>query len=108
VETGERLEEALRREVCEETGLEIEILGLLEIFERIIRDESGRAEFHYVLMDYVCRPTGGTLAAADDAGNAAWFLPEELATLQITEGTPAVIARGFAWVEARRRLTLGE
>ncbi len=96
VETGERLEEALRREVREETGLEIEILGLIEIFERIILDAAGRPEYHYVLMDYLCRPAGGELCAADDAGRAAWFTEPELADLRITEGTTPVIAKAFA------------
>jgi len=58
----------VRREVREETGLEIEPLSVFEIFERIIRDEAGVAEYHYVLIDYLCRVTGGTLRAGDDAG----------------------------------------
>jgi ADP-ribose pyrophosphatase YjhB (NUDIX family) len=98
VETGERLGEAVRREVREETGLEVEVSVLLEVFERIMLDEAGRAEYHYVLMDYVCRVTGGSLCAADDASGVAWFAPEEIAGLKITEGTPGVIARGFASV----------
>jgi len=96
VEVGEPLEAALRREIREETGLEIEILSLLEIFERIILDDAGRPEYHYVLMDYLCRPAGGELCAADDAGRAAWFTQAELADLKITEGTLPVIAKAFA------------
>lgn len=95
VETGERLEEALRREVREETGLEIEILELLEIYERIMLDDAGTTEYHYVLMDYLCRPAGGTLSAADDASRAAWVAEPELGALRITEGTPSVIAKAF-------------
>jgi ADP-ribose pyrophosphatase YjhB (NUDIX family) len=99
VETGERLEEALRREVREETGLEIEILCLVEIHERIMLDGAGVPEYHYVLMDYLCRPAGGTLCAADDASAAAWVKQSELRSLKITEGTPAVIAKAFARYE---------
>jgi ADP-ribose pyrophosphatase YjhB (NUDIX family) len=98
LETGERLEDAVHREVREETGLEIKVEVLLEVFERIMPDATGRAEYHYVLMDYICRVTGGTLCAADDASGVAWFGPEEIGSLKITEGTPAVIARGFAWI----------
>jgi ADP-ribose pyrophosphatase YjhB (NUDIX family) len=98
VETGERLEYAVRREVREETGLEVEVLHLLEVFERIMEDAGGRAEYHFVLMDYICRPSGGTLCAADDASAVRWFAPEEIAGLKITEGTPEFIARAFAWV----------
>lgn len=95
METGEFLEAALRREVREETGLEVEILCLLEVFERIMLDEAGAPEYHYVLMDYLCRPTGGDLCAADDASRAAWVTEAGLTDLRITEGTPAVIAKAF-------------
>ncbi len=103
VETGERLEVAVRREVREETGLEIEIVALIEVFERIMNDESGRPEYHYVLMDYLCRPSGGSLCAADDASRVGWFEPGEISALRITEGTPAVIAKAFAWLAEAKR-----
>ena len=96
VETGEKLEQALRREVREETGLEVEILSLVEIFERIMHDNTGRAEYHYVLMDYLCRPAGGELCAADDASRVGWFTQPELMNLKITEGTLPVILKAFA------------
>ena len=95
VETGELLEDALRREVREETGLEVDNLFLIEVFERIMRDAAGAAEYHFVLMDYACRPAGGVLCAADDASRVAWFTEPDLANLKITEGTPAVIAKAF-------------
>jgi 8-oxo-dGTP diphosphatase len=95
VETGELLAEAVRREVREETGLEIDALGVIEIFERIMRDNVGVAEYHYVLIDYVCRVTGGALQAGDDVRCAEWFDRAELKSLQITEGTLAVIEKAF-------------
>jgi len=103
VETGEGLESAIRREVLEETGLEIEILTLIEVFERITIDDSGRAEYHFVLMDYLCRPSGGTLCAADDACRAEWFTPDQIPAMRITDGTPAVIAKAFAWLAKTKR-----
>lgn len=95
VETGELLETAVRREVREETGLEIEVVSLVEVFERIMPDQSGAPEYHYVLMDYLCRPAGGLLCAADDASRVAWVKEDGIAGLKITEGTPAVIAKAF-------------
>ena len=53
LETGEKLEDAVRRETLEETGLVVEIAYHFDIFERIMRDAGGRAEYHYVLVDYV-------------------------------------------------------
>jgi ADP-ribose pyrophosphatase YjhB (NUDIX family) len=95
VETGELLENAVRREVREETGLEVEIVSLVEVFERIMPDQFGAPEYHYVLMDYLCRVTGGTLCAADDASRVAWVKEDGFGELKITEGTPTVIARAF-------------
>lgn len=106
VETGELLEEALRREVLEETGLEVEILHMVEIFERIMPGEDGRTEYHYILLDYICRPTGGVLRAADDASRAEWFTEDEVAAgkmgAKITRGTPGVIAKAFEWLRVKR------
>jgi ADP-ribose pyrophosphatase YjhB (NUDIX family) len=103
VETGERLEDALRREVREETGLEIQVIEMLEIFERIMPDESGRAEYHYVLIDYLCRPAAGVLCAGTDAANCGWMRESDLDRSKITEGTVAVIRRGFRRMEALTR-----
>jgi hypothetical protein len=68
---------------------------VFEIFERIMRDSGGAAEYHYVLMDYICRVTGGTLCAGDDVCRVEWVKPEGLKDMQITEGTLAVIERAF-------------
>ena len=96
MDTGERLEAALHREVREETGLEVRIVSLLEIYERIMLDDTGRPEYHYVLMDYLCRVVSGTPCAADDAEKVGWFAPAELDDLKITEGTIGVILKAFA------------
>jgi 8-oxo-dGTP diphosphatase len=95
LEVGESLADAVRREVREETGLKIQPLGVLEIFERILRDANGAAEYHYVLMDYVCRVTGGELCAGDDVCAVEWVRRRDLPAMQITEGTLAVIEKGF-------------
>ncbi|HJZ95911.1 MAG TPA: NUDIX hydrolase [Candidatus Solibacter sp.] len=95
LETGELLDHAVRREVLEETGLTVEPLRVFEIFERIIRDAEGAPEYHYVLVDYLCRLTGGEARAGDDVAKVAWMRLDELAGLQITEGTLGVIERAF-------------
>ncbi len=71
IEIGESLLDAVVRETREETGLEIEPIELVELLDRIHREE-GRVRYHYVIADYLCRVTGGTLAAADDAAAVRW------------------------------------
>jgi 8-oxo-dGTP diphosphatase len=95
LEVGERLEDAIRREVLEETGLSVEVLGVVEIFERIMPDADGRAEYHYVLIDYLCLPVGGTLAPADDVSRAEWAPRASLGEYRITEGSLPVIEKAF-------------
>ena len=96
VEAGEKLEDAIRREVLEETGLEVGPLSMFEIFERIIPDAEGKAEYHYVLIDYLCKPTGGVLLAASDVSRVAWVPERNLRDYRLTEGTLSVIERAFA------------
>ncbi len=93
VETGEQLEEAIAREVWEETGLQVKPTEIAVIFERILRDGSDAAEYHYVLIDYVCEVLGGTLCAGDDSNCARWFPLSELDELSLTAGTLAVIKK---------------
>jgi 8-oxo-dGTP diphosphatase len=95
IEPGEKIEEALKREVLEETGLIVRPKKLFEIFERIMPDAEGRAEYHYILHDYLCRVVGGDLKAGDDASRVAWVDRKKLKDLQLTEGTLAVIERAF-------------
>jgi len=95
LEAGERLVDGVCREVREETGLEVRPLGILEVFERIMRDSSGAPEYHYVLIDYLCRITGGDLRPGDDVCAVEWVKRRDLPKLRITEGTLGVIEKGF-------------
>ena len=66
VEVGETLEEALHRELREETGIEVEILGLSTFLDRIFPDAEGKISYHYVLLDFLCRYIGGEPKAGSD------------------------------------------
>lgn len=91
VETGERLEEAIVREVREETGLEVIADSIATVFERIMPDASGRCEYHYVLIDFYCTILGGKLEPGTDSSKVEWFEAGALASLRMTEGTREVI-----------------
>jgi 8-oxo-dGTP diphosphatase len=95
LEIGESLRDGVCREVREETGLEVEPLGVLEIFERIMRDAAGVPEYHYVLIDYICRVAGGKLFPGDDVCAVEWVRHRDLPGLRITEGTLGVIEKAF-------------
>ena len=91
VETGERLEDALVREVFEETGLRVTADSIATVFERIMPDASGACEYHYVLVDFYCSVSGGAPRPGDDSARVEWFPIEQLSGLRMTAGTREVI-----------------
>lgn len=104
LEVGESLEDGAARELREETGLEVEVGPMVEVFDRILRDEDGRVRYHFVLVDYLCRPVGGTLEAADDVSEARWVALDDLEPYGLTDKATSVIvtaqrlaAAGVVW-----------
>jgi ADP-ribose pyrophosphatase YjhB (NUDIX family) len=100
VELGEPMEEALIREVEEETSLRVEPLALVGVFDRIVKEE-GEVRWHYVLVDYLCRPLSGSPRAGTDASEARWVSLDRLDRYDLTEPTRTAIARA---VRLRREL----
>jgi 8-oxo-dGTP diphosphatase len=96
VEVGETLEACVAREMLEETGLEIAVGPVIEVFDRITRDESGSVRYHFVLVDYLCWPVGGTLLAGSDVADACFVDPADLAEYQLTTKATEVIMRALA------------
>ena len=96
VELGEKLAEAAGREVHEETGLTVEVGEAFERAEVIRRHEDGGIESHYVILVFSARVLSGTLAAGDDAADAAWFGEDEANRLNLTEDTARILSiRGW-------------
>jgi len=77
-EIGEAVFDAARREILEETGLAIEVLGLIDVIDSIRRDDDGRVEYHYTLVDVFALSADGEAVAGHDADEAAWFDLDEL------------------------------
>ncbi len=99
-EPGETFAEACAREVREETGLTVEVLGIVDVVDSITRDDSGRVRFHYLLVDVLARPTGGALKAGGDAADARWFAPDEAFALPLWQETARVIRKGLEMAAA--------
>jgi len=95
LEVGELVREAAVREAREETGLIVEPGDLLGVFDRVVRSADGRVQYHYVLIDFLCRPVGGELKAAGDAAEACWCTRDELPALKLAQDTQDVIHKGF-------------
>jgi hypothetical protein len=72
---------------------------IFEVFERIMNDASGRPEYHYVLIDRMCKVVGGELCAGDDVSRVEWVKRGRLGEYRLTEGTLAVIERAYATIE---------
>ncbi len=96
LEVGELVREAAVREAREETGLIVQPQELLGVYDRVLRNPEQRVQYHYVLIDFLCRPVAGELLAADDAAEVRWFTREELPPLNLADDTQDVIRKGFA------------
>ena len=100
VEIGERVSDAAVREAKEETGLDVEIVGLLDVVDKIVKDEEGRIRFHFVILDYRATPTGGVLQAASDALDARWVIAEEFPDYELSPTLVEMLKRVDIWPEA--------
>jgi 8-oxo-dGTP diphosphatase len=95
LELGEKLHDGVRREVLEETGLEIEPQEVLEVFDSIFSDQQGRTEYHYVLIDYLCRVAGGEALAGSDVSEVRWVTVDQLAGMELRDSIERVVRKGL-------------
>jgi ADP-ribose pyrophosphatase YjhB (NUDIX family) len=91
LELGETLHDGLVREVREETGLLVDPGPLLGVFEHMVRDGEDRVTYHYILIDYLARPSGGRLAAGSDAPEAVWIPLDQARAYPLTPETGRVL-----------------
>lgn len=96
LEVGETLTEGVRRELREETGLDVEVAELIEAFERIYRDPDGRVRYHYVILDYLCRASSVLPAAGGDALEVAVVGEADLGRYGLSGMVLRVVRKAFA------------
>jgi len=101
VELGERVEDAIVREVEEETGIRVKPLRLLTVLDSIRRDDEGRIRFHYILFEFLCEEIDGELEASTDASDARWLPVDELESMEMSRWT-----RGFIMKVASEKSVL--
>ena len=101
VELGEELGEGARRELKEETGLDVEPLEVLEVFDRIFR-ERDRVRYHFVIVDFACRLQGGRLRPGSDVLEARWVRRAELPLFHLTEKATSVVLHAFDYLDRRK------
>jgi 8-oxo-dGTP diphosphatase len=95
LEVGETLLEGVRRELAEETGIDVRVQNLVEVFERIDRDPSGKTRYHFVVLDYLCEVVQGAARAGSDVTEIAWAAPSELEKYSLTQIATRVILKAF-------------
>jgi 8-oxo-dGTP diphosphatase len=93
VELGETTAEAARREIAEECGCAIRLVGVAGVVDRIVRDAEGRVRYHYVLVDYLAYPESAVITAGSDAAEACWVAIDRVSELDVTEGIVDMIRR---------------
>jgi len=96
LELGEKLRDGVRREVLEETGLVVEPGEVLDVFDSIFNDDAGRTEYHYVLIDYLCRPVSGEAKAGTDVSEVRWVAESDLPEMNLRDSIQRVIRKGIA------------
>jgi 8-oxo-dGTP diphosphatase len=95
LEVGETLLEGVRRELLEETGIEVRVGELIDVFERINLDGDGKTRYHFVVLDYLCEAVSGEARAGSDVTDVAWAAPSDLANYSLSETATRVILKAF-------------
>lgn len=99
IKVGESIADGLLREIFEETGIRILLKDLVEVVERVFRDEKGRVTYHYVILDYLAEYDEGIVKHDSDADDAKFVLLDELSSYQLTEGLEIIIKKAWKMKE---------
>ena len=102
LEIGETILEGVQRELLEETAIEVKVLDLIEVFERLTRDEAGKLKYHFVILDYLCEAVRGEARAGSDVTDVAWALEAELNAYSLTPTATRVIQKAFEMARGKK------
>jgi 8-oxo-dGTP diphosphatase len=95
LELGEKLRDGVRREALEETGVKVEPGEVLDVFDSIFTDGLGKTQYHYVLIDYLCRVISGEAQAGSDVSDVRWVSLEALPAMGLRESVEQVVRKGL-------------
>ena len=96
LELGEKLRDGAAREALEETGLQVDVGEVLDVFDSIFTDEDGRTQYHYVLIDFLCRPRLGDAKPGSDVSDVTWATELDLARMQLRDSIAQLLRKGLA------------
>lgn len=96
LELGEKLRAGAAREALEETGLHVQIGEVLDVFDSIFRDGEGRTQYHFVLIDFLCRPISGEAIAGSDVSEVRWVTEAEINGMQLRDSIAQVLRKALA------------
>jgi 8-oxo-dGTP diphosphatase len=102
LEIGETIVQGVQRELLEETAIEVKVLDLIEVFERISPDQDGRPQYHFVILDYLCEVIRGEARAGSDVTDVAWAAESDLTNYSLTPTATRVIQKAFNLSRARK------
>src|ERR1035441_4829944 len=102
LELGEKLRDGAAREALEETGLQVEVGEVLDVFDSIFADANGLTQYHYVLIDFLCRLRAGEAVAGSDVSAVLWVTESDLAGLELRESIAQVVRKGLAATRKER------
>ena len=98
LELGEKLRDGASREALEETGLQVDVGEVLDVFDSIFTDADGRTQYHYVLIDFLCRPLACEATAGSDVSEVKWVTESDLASTKLRDSIAQVVRKGLAAV----------
>ncbi|MGB6482937.1 MAG: NUDIX hydrolase [Candidatus Acidiferrales bacterium] len=101
LEIGETIAEGIERELKEETGIQVRVLDLIEIYENVLRDKENEPRYHFVILDYLCEFAEGTARPGGDVTEVVWTSEQQLGSLAVTGAAKRVIRKAFSAVRGR-------